>query len=139
MKSLFTLLLVSFSCVLFAQKTKISGVVTSNGVPVEGILVKVKSSRSGTATAKDGSFTVSVAAIDDLEISGIGFTTKKVHVTNASSNLNIALETSAVELKEVVMVGSRRGGRVKTDSPVPVDVINVNQTGQTTAKPDLMS
>ena len=139
MKSLFTLLLVSFSCVLFAQKTKISGVVTSNGVQVEGILVKVKSSRSGTATAKDGSFTVSVAAIDDLEISGIGFTTKKVHVTNASSNLNIALETSAVELKEVVMVGSRRGGRVKTDSPVPVDVINVNQTGQTTAKPDLMS
>lgn len=139
MKLLFTLLLVSFSCVLFAQKTKVSGIVTNNGIPIEGILVKVKSSKSGTATGKDGSFTVSVAAIDDLEISGIGFTTKKVHVTNASSNLNIVLETSAVELKEVVMVGSRRGGRVKTDSPVPVDVINVNQAGQTTAKPDLMS
>ena len=139
MRTLITLLLVSCSCILFAQKTKVSGIVTNNGAPLEGILVKVKSSKSGTATSKDGSFTVSVAAIDDLEISGIGFTTKKVHVTNASSNLSIVLETSAVELKEVVMVGSRRGGRVKTESPVPIDVINVNQTGQTTAKPDLMS
>ena len=139
MKLLFTIFCVSFSLVLFAQKTKISGVVTSNGSPVEGVVVKVKSSKAGTATGKDGSFTVSVAAIDDLEISGIGFTTKKVHVTNASSNLVIILETSAAELKEVVMVGSRRGGRVKTDSPVPVDVISLTSVGQTTAKPDLES
>ena len=139
MRKLFTFLLLLGASTLFAQKTKISGVVTSNGAPVEGVLVKVKSSKAGTATDKDGSFTVSVAAIDDLEVSGIGFKTKKVHVTNASANLAIVLETAAVELKEVVMVGSRRGGRVKTDSPVPVDIINVNQTGQTTAKPDLMS
>ena len=37
------------------------------------------------------------------------------------------------------MVGSRRAGRVKTESAVPVDIISVAQAGQTTAKADLTS
>ena len=140
MRLFFTLLLLGSMSCLFAQKTKISGVVVGNGVPLEGVLVKVKSTKAGTATGKDGSFTLSIAATDELEVSSIGFTTKKVKVTSATSTrLSIVLEANTAELSEVVMVGSRKGGRVKVESPVPIDVINVNQTGQTTAKPDLMS
>ena len=36
-------------------------------------------------------------------------------------------------------MGNRGAPRVRTESPVPVDVIKVNQIGETTAKPDLMS
>ena len=139
MRSFLTLLLLCCTSILFAQKTKLEGRVINNGKPVEGAVITVKSSKNGTATASDGTFTVTIATLDELEVSSIGFSTKKVKVNNATKNLTITLETSEVELKEVVLVGSRKGGRVKTDSPVPVDVINVNQTGQTTAKPDLMS
>lgn len=139
MRLLFTFLLLCGTYFSFAQKTKISGMVMSNGQPVEGALIKVKSNKGGVATGKDGSFTVSVASSDELEVSSIGFATKKVKVTGATSSLSINLEATAAELKEVVMVGSRRGGRVKIESPVPVDIISVNQVGQTTAKPDLMS
>ena len=133
-----TLFLIS-SCILFAQKKTITGTVVSNGVPVEGAYVKVKSSKGGSVTGKDGSFTVSVAPSDELEISSVGFATKKLKVTSNTTNLAITLESSAANLGEVVMVGSRRGGRVKTDSPVPVDVISLSSVGQTTARPDLES
>jgi len=36
-------------------------------------------------------------------------------------------------------VGSRGGGRAKTETPVPVDVIRINQVGLPTAKMDLTS
>jgi len=42
-------------------------------------------------------------------------------------------------LGQIVLVGSRRGGRVRTESPVPIDVININQAGTPTARMDLTS
>ena len=40
---------------------------------------------------------------------------------------------------EIVFVGTRGGGRAKTETPVPVDVIKINQVGLPTAKMDLTS
>ncbi|MDO5607767.1 MAG: TonB-dependent receptor [Capnocytophaga sp.] len=36
-----------------------------------------------------------------------------------------------IDLDEVVIVGSRAGGRTKTESPVPVDVFDLKKTGKT--------
>lgn len=38
-----------------------------------------------------------------------------------------------------MLVGSRIGGHMRTETPVPVDAINVNQAEQNTAKTDLTS
>lgn len=121
-----------------AQKRSISGTVKDmNGSPIAGASVEIKATRAGTSTDKDGNFTLMALPTDVLEIISVGFKTKSIAVK--SGLFNISLEASVEELQEVVMVGSRKGGRTKTESPVPVDVININQTGQTTAKPDLMS
>ncbi|HEY4875690.1 MAG TPA: TonB-dependent receptor, partial [Puia sp.] len=55
------------------------------------------------------------------------------------SDISINLEQNSTELNEVVVTGNRGTPRVRTESPVPIDIIKVNQVGETTAKPDLMS
>lgn len=133
------ILFIIFSLPAFAQKQKISGTITSSaGTPLEGATIKVKGSRGGTRADKEGTFTIIADPKDILEVSSIGYEFQNISV-NGLSSINIKLETSFAALDEVVLVGSRGGGRVKTESPVPVDIINVNQLNQTTAKPDLMS
>ena len=41
------------------------------------------------------------------------------------------MESEAEELPELLVVGSRAGGRTKIDSPVPVDVFDVTKTSKT--------
>ncbi len=123
---------------VFAQKHSITGIVTdSKGLPVEGATVKIKSSKGGTSTDKDGKFSIMAAMNDVLEINSVGFQVK--NVTVKSNTVTVSLQPTTVDLQEVIMVGSRKGGRTKTESPVPVDVININSVGETTAKPDLES
>jgi iron complex outermembrane receptor protein len=123
---------------LFAQKQTISGKITdSKGIPIEGASVKIKSTKAGTSTEKDGSFTLQALPTDFLEIMSVGFKTRVVPAN--SKSFNFSLEAISVDLQEVVLVGSRKGGRVKTESPVPVDIINLNQAGTPTAKMDLTS
>jgi outer membrane receptor for ferrienterochelin and colicin len=43
------------------------------------------------------------------------------------------------ELQDVILVGSRGGARVKTESPVPVDVIKLSEVGFNTARMDITS
>src|SRR4051812_18049132 len=123
----------------FAQKQKITGTIASStGTPLEGVTIKIKGSSVGTRSNKDGVFAIAADAKDMLEVSSVGYAFQTVGV-NGVSSVNIKMEPSLAALDEVVLVGSRGGARVKTESPVPVDVINVNQISQTTAKPDLMS
>ncbi len=142
MKQTKQLLLTACICILsFCQlmaQTKISGQVTDGkGAPIEGASVKSLTLKQTTFTNKDGSFTIVITNNQSLEISSVGFKTKTVIVNG--NNIIVKLETAVENLDELVLVGSRKGGRVKTESPVPVDVININQTGVPTAKMDLTS
>jgi len=139
MRNVFTMVLVLLSSIVFAQTRKITGKITNNGVPLSEATVTVKSSGFGTSTGIDGYFTVTVATTDELEISHIGYTTKTVSINSKTTSLNINVESTAENLKEVVVVGSRRAGRVKTESAVPVDIISVAQVGQSSAKTDITS
>ena len=122
---------------LFAQT--ISGkVIDSKGIPVSGASVKVKSTRKGTTTNNDGFFKIQANANDVLEITSIGFKIQSVTITG-SSDINVSLESASIDLADVVVTGNRGTPRVRTESPVPIDVIKVNTIGETTAKPDLMS
>lgn len=138
-KALLLLSLFISTLALYAQKT-VSGKIVDNktGTPLAGASVKVKGTKKGTSTGADGSFTIQANSSNTLEISLIGYTSQSFTITDAPS-FTIAMEPASTELQAVVFVGSRGAARTKTESPVPVDVIGVNQLGQTTAKPDLMS
>lgn len=124
--------------VLFAQVKTINGTVKdSKGRPLEGAAVRNKNTGITITTARDGSFTIQANATDVLAISSIGY--ESTNIKASSNTFNIVLPDASVELQEVVLLGSRKGGRVKTESAVPVDVININQAGVPTAKMDLTS
>ena len=140
----FLLIIVTFlfsSQFLRAQKQTITGKVTDARTtePLSGVSVKIKSLKAGgTVTNKDGVFSIPALATDVLEISFVGFKTETVQL-NGETNITVHLAVSTAELNEVVFVGSRGAARAKVETPVPVDIIKINQVGLPTAKMDLTS
>ncbi len=130
-----------FCLPLFAQK--ITGTVTSAGISVPGSSVIATPTGTGTSTDLNGKYSLALKpGTYQITFSAIGYEKKTESVQLAAGEtkvLNMDLPTSSSSLKEVVVLGGRGAGRTKIESPVPVDVINVNQASETTAKPDLMS
>ena len=126
---------------IFAQK--LTGTVKSAGKPIQSGTVQALPFGNGTTTDGDGKYSLTLKAGSyQVTVSAIGFEKKIMSVQLAdgeSKVLDVELIPSSESLKEVIVVGSRGGGRTKIESPVPVDVINVNSVDATTAKPDLMS
>ena len=123
----------------FAQSKTISGkILDAASQPLQGVSIKVKNTNNGTLSGADGSFQITVTNDAQLVISYVGYTDQTVS-TKGLSDITIHLASSITELQQVVVVGSRGAPRSATESPVPVDVINVNSLKQTSSRPDLMS
>ena len=87
----------------FAQNRAISGkVVDANGEPVIGAAVLVPGTTNGATTDLDGNFSLRVAPGTVLEVSCIGYATRRV---TATDNMSITLEDDAEMLEETVVVG----------------------------------
>ena len=108
-----------------AQQTVSGRVTDDKGNPLEGISVNLKGTSTGTATDKNGDFTIKVSGTNPkLVFSGVGFTEQEIDAFAASS---VTLEASAVTLTGVEMVGTRSLKRSSTETPVPVDIIPVSR------------
>ena len=115
----------------FAQQTVSGRVTDDKGNPVEGISVKLKGTATGTTTDKNGDYTLKVTGSNPvLVFSGVGFNDREV---DAFSAANVSLETAAITLTGIEMVGTRSLKRSSTETPVPVDIIPIakvtNQLG----------
>src|SRR5579859_3980595 len=132
-KSLLLICMIVSSYLLHAQKIVTGKVLDAkSGTPLAGASVKSRLSKAGTSTGSDGSFRIQVAETNDvLEISIIGYSPQSFPL-DGRSEMTIALQPASSELSEIVFVGSRGAGRAKTETPVPVDVIRVNQVGMPT-------
>jgi iron complex outermembrane recepter protein len=138
-KWLFLSVLLLSSAYIFAQTT-ISGKVTDGktGAPVPGASVKIKSTKKGTTTNNEGVFKLTASVGDELEISEVGYLTQTVTV-GSQTEISVALQQITTDLGEVVVTGNRGYARVRTESPVPVDIIHLNSLEQTTSSPNLES
>ena len=118
------MLLLSFSA--FAQSYTVEGVVRdSDNQALPGVSVAVQGTSKGTSSDFDGKFQIEVKNGDVLVFTFVGFETKRVTITGQVT-LNVVMK-SGVELQEVVVTGTRNPNRTVTDSPVPVDVIDVTE------------
>ncbi len=129
------LLVLVFLCLpFFTMAQEVTGTVTSSedNQPLPGVNILVKGTTKGTTTDFDGNFSIEVSGFPvTLVASYIGFASKEVVVRSAGS-IAIVLD-EGVALDEVVMVGSRAVPRSSTDTPLPVDMIGVQElqsTGQ---------
>ena len=102
-----------FAATQAQQTAKLTGkILNENNEAINGVSVKVISSTIGTITNIDGDFTLNLVTGKkyQLEISAIGFATKKINevevVTGKVNELNVVLENKTTGIKEVVVQSS---------------------------------
>jgi TonB-linked SusC/RagA family outer membrane protein len=96
------LLVVLVAQITFAQERVVSGVVSDNaGLPLPGVSVLVKGTKSGTQTDFDGKYSIKASSSQVLIFSYVGMKTQEV--TASSATLNVKLASTAVELEGVVV------------------------------------
>ena len=104
--SLASLLL--FMQVSFAQTVTVSGVVTSadDGLPLPGVSVVIQGTTQGTSTDLDGNYSIDVQNGQTLLFTSIGFKDQLFPISaNSPRTIDVAMETDAVMLEEVVAIG----------------------------------
>ena len=134
--SVLTPLICLVSGVAWGQGVNLNGqILDPAGRPVIGASVVEKGTNNGTATSGDGRFTLRTrTASPRLVISSLGYVTQEVASTEAGS---IKLAESSTSLDAVQVVGSRSVNRSVTDSPSPVDIIDIREVTAKTGQLDV--
>src|SRR5690606_24139815 len=90
----------------YAQGTIIRGIVTSadDNQPLPGVSVVIKGTTTGTVTDIDGEYQLQVAADAVLLYSFVGMQSQEISV-DGRSEINVALESVAFDVDEIVVVG----------------------------------
>lgn len=97
---LFFVLALQFS---FAQEKKIMGIVSDNmGMPLPGVSILVKGTKTGTQSDFDGKYSLKAASGQVLVFSYMGMKTQEVTITSTTINLKLA-DAGAQELEGVVV------------------------------------
>lgn len=96
------LLVVLMAQITFAQERVVSGVVSDNaGIPLPGVSVLVKGTKSGTQTDFDGKYSIKASPSQILIFSYIGMKNQELKAN--SSTINVKMVSATVELEGVVV------------------------------------
>mgnify|MGYP000274168272 CR=1 FL=1 len=124
MKKLLLVAFALFGTATMVAQTTIKGTVNdaSMGGALPGANIKVSRKTVGTSTDFDGKFTMTVKDIPPftIEISSLGYQTKKVEITKNNQVVEVSLTENATSLDEVVISASRTPERIM-ESPVTVE------------------
>lgn len=126
---LFLLINIFITSAVWAQVIKGKVTDEKSGAGMPGVSILIQGTTTGTVSDTDGNYSLSIPAGSyQIIASFIGYTTQTIKVNvDGQKEVNIELVESASALDEVVVTGSRGGGRVNTESPVPVDIISIQQ------------
>ncbi|MFV8355303.1 SusC/RagA family TonB-linked outer membrane protein [Flavobacterium sp. XS1P32] len=111
------LLLVLVAQITFAQERAVSGVVSDNaGLPLPGVSVLVKGTKSGTQTDFDGKFSIKATPSQVLVFSYLGMKTQEIAAS--SSNVSVKLMDDSVQLEGVIVgaLGIKRNKNALTSA-----------------------
>jgi len=96
------LLVVLVAQLTFAQERSVSGIVSDNaGMPLPGVSVLVKGTKTGTQSDFDGKYTIKASPDQVLVFSYVGMKTQEISAS--SSTVNAKLLSGATELEGVVV------------------------------------
>lgn len=86
-------------------ETKVSGKVTGpDGQGVPAVTVRVKGSNAATATAADGTYSITAPEGATLVFSSVGYISQEVKV-GGNTTINVTLQIAAKDINEVVVIG----------------------------------
>jgi iron complex outermembrane recepter protein len=130
--ALITIMLLTAFQWLSAQTGTVKGIIKDEkGSPLSGASVTVQGKKNGTITDANGNYTLALPPGKyTIVVSFVGQKPQKMEVVvtdGTTAEQNFATE-SASDLDNIVVLGSRvRDVRVKTTTPVPVDVIRIKE------------
>ncbi|MCX6215892.1 TonB-dependent receptor [Spirosoma sp.] len=102
----FSVFIVLLTTAGYAQITITGRVVDpTNSQPITGASVLVSGSSRGTTANDKGQFELSASEGDQLQISAIGYQTQTVKIKATTRTLTIELESSNIDLNEVIVSG----------------------------------
>ena len=127
MKTLLTCCLLFFLVKVNAQKT-VSGIVKdAKGELLFGVNVNEKGTNNSTITNVGGAFMIKYANEEAiLVISSVGYQTVEIAITG-KTDLEITME-NVTNVEGVAIVGTRKLSRTATETPVPVDIIDLKES-----------
>ena len=113
----------------FAQVGILKGKVTdTHGEPLLGATVLVKETNIGTTTDKEGGFSIKAQKGNTLEVSYIGYQTKKVKISQMA--ITIILKEDVQEIEGVVVTGYQKiKNRVFTGASTSVKMEKIKMDG----------
>jgi TonB-linked SusC/RagA family outer membrane protein len=123
MKKLLALLFMTcMLCAAYAQTKTVTGKITdATGSPLLGISVTIKGTLSGTTTAEDGTFKLTVPENATLVFSGVGYEPTEMIVRNRNV-FDVQLTTEIKALSEIVVTGT---GVATEKKKLSIDVASV--------------
>lgn len=126
-KKIFTCLLLLANYCAFAQAFRVTGKVSDeNGDPLIGASVLEKGTGNGTITDAGGSYTLSLGNANAVIVATfVGYSTIEREVRGAATQ-DFTMQDATI-LNQVTVVGSRNANRSATDTPSPVDVIDIRE------------
>jgi TonB-linked SusC/RagA family outer membrane protein len=80
-------------------------IVDKNEIGLAGATVSEKGTTNATSTAGDGSFAINLSGPATLVITYVGYQTKEIFVSKATSDLTVTLSTLSGSLESVVVIG----------------------------------
>ncbi len=108
------------------QTIKVSGqVVDQSGEPLIGATVRVKGVQSGVVTDFDGNFELDAPSNATLLVSYVGYKDREIAVRGRANLNTIELESDAMMLDQVVVVGY--GVQKKADLTGSVSIVNADE------------
>jgi iron complex outermembrane receptor protein len=137
-KLLVIFFLVITQCFSARAQTTTRGVVTDAGtqLPLPGVSVTVKGSTTATSTDQNGAYSIAAATDAELVFSYTGYRSFST-VIGGRRSINVTLSSDVAQLNEVVLIGTRSAGRVKLETAVPVDVVNIGKAASSTGRLNL--
>lgn len=135
MKQVFLLLLLCFAFTGFAQTTLVTGKVTgTNGEILAGAAVVEKGTSNGTTTDAQGRYRLTLLSKTAILVASyVGFEKQEMA---AQPTLDFVLPEGNL-LNQVEVVGSRSLNRSPTDTPAPVDIIDIQKVTSRTGQLDV--
>ena len=124
-KFYFLLIFTLLTSSAFAQKFKVAGKVTDEkGDPLIGASIIEKGTNNGTTADGNGIYTLYVGYTNATLIATFVGYNKIEREISAKGTQDFVLEDATL-LSQVTVVGSRNMNRSSTDTPAPVDIINI--------------
>ncbi|MBQ4819119.1 TonB-dependent receptor [Aquimarina sp. MMG016] len=107
----------------FSQQIVTGTVTDPSGTPIPFVNILEKGLEKGTATDDQGNYSIAVDANATLIFSYIGFETQEIEV-GTREKIDVILQEGEA-LSTIIIVGSRSPKRTATNTPVAIDIIDM--------------